>query len=509
MKSKLIGLFVLVSLLLLACTKHPEQNNQQVLVKIADRQITTDEFLRRAEYTIRPRYARGNSNIDKKIVFNSLVAEKLIALDAGSQSPLLQNDRFKSYIQGRKEQAMRQWMFYQEGTKKVKLDPEEIQRVYRVAGRTYKVHYLSLNSKSKADSLVQLLRKENISLEQLIKSGNPEARVPEKEIKFDSPEVDAIHRALFSDTLSKGQFLGPIKIEPNFYMVMQVAGYTDRLAMTDRDIKQRINDVKEKLTQLKATDIYAKFVAKLMSGKRLDFNRNTFKEMIKFLKPIYFMDEKQKKELFLGQLFKHNPELPDSFNFEDQYQKLKSLPFFTYEGQTWTVEQFMNELEKHPLVFRRRRFSPAEFPEQLRLAIADLLRDREITKVAYQKGYDRVPSVVQYTQMWQDALLAQFQIEQYLKEHGVSKTDSLNSVKIIQQYLEPYVGQLREKYKDQIEVNVAAFDSLKLTRIDMFAWQTNVPFPIIVPAFPQVTMYHRLDYGQPMPGTEIKRKAKP
>ncbi len=471
---------------------------EHVLVKIADRVITVDEFLRRAEYTIRPRYAKGNSNIDKKIVFNSLVAEKMLALEAADTCRLLKNEHFKTYIQGRKEQAMRQWMFYEEGTKKVKLDPREIQRVYRVAGRTYTVHYLSLPDKQSADSVIFILKTKNLSLETFLQQNDPEIKVPQREIKFDSPEIDIIHNALFSDTLQKGEIIGPLKIEPHHYMVLQIKGYTNRLAITDRDIRQRFNDVKEKLSQLKATEIYAQFVAQLMRGKRLHFDAQTFKEVSQLFKPLYFVDEEQKKERFLNQVFKRNQELPDSFRFETAYQKIKNKPFFSYDGQVWTVERFVNELERHPLVFRRRRFTPAEFPEQLRLAIADLLRDREITRVAYQRGYDKIPSVVQYTQMWQDALIAQYRIEQILRAAGVQNLDSLNAVTTIKQYLDPYVAQLREKYKEAIEVNVAAYDSLKLTRIDMFAWQNNVPFPVVVPAFPQVTLYNRLDYGKPM-----------
>jgi hypothetical protein len=51
---------------------------------------------------------------------------------------------------------------------------------------------------------------------------------------------------------------------------------------------------------------------------------------------------------------------------------------------------------------------------------------------------------------------------------------------------------------DEIEVNVDEFNKIQLTRIDMFALQENVPFPIMVPAFPQVTTDHKLNYGRKM-----------
>ncbi len=491
----LVGVF---AAFFLQCSRKAEVNSKNILVRVADREITVDEFIRRAEYTIRPRYARGNTNIDKKIIFNSLVAEKMLALEAGDGNKLANSVHFQRYIRGRKEQAMREWLYYREGVKKVKLDTSEIKRVYAVAGRVYRVQYLSFFNKANADSISRVLKDKNISIEQLIKETDSKAKAPEREVKFDSPEVDQIHKALYSDKLSKGDLIGPLKIDAHYYMILQVKGWINRAALSDRDIRQRVRDVKAKLTQIKATEIYARFASELMRGKRLDFNPHTYKKMVDFLKPIYFTNEKERKNKFLDNVFDRKREIADSSDYENKYQKLKKLPFFEYDGKVWTVEEFMIELEKHPLVFRRRDFSAKEFPQQLRLSVADLLRDRELTKVAYDRGYDRVPSVRQYVQMWRDALIAQYQTENILKQHGVQNPDSVNVVKAVKNYLDPYVAALREKYKDQIEVNISAYDSLKLTRIDMFAWQTNVPFPIIVPSFPRVTMYNRLDYGKKM-----------
>ena len=43
-----------------------------------------------------------------------------------------------------------------------------------------------------------------------------------------------------------------------------------------------------------------------------------------------------------------------------------------------------------------------EFPEQLRYAIADLLRDVEITRQCYDKGFDSRWNVKVYEEMWKD-----------------------------------------------------------------------------------------------------------
>ena len=154
MDNRNIGKIIIVNLifllLFLACEKKEvKKSDEKILVRIDDQlTISLNEFIRRAEYTIRPSYCKQNSYIHKKIILNSLIAEKLLALEAGEQNPLLNNEEFLAYLMGRKEQAMRQWMHHQEATQKVKLDSTLIKRFYQFAGREYEVEYYSLDNVS-------------------------------------------------------------------------------------------------------------------------------------------------------------------------------------------------------------------------------------------------------------------------------------------------------------------------------------------------------------------------
>ena len=155
LNSKLFGVIIFsLALLLNSCSKNGvDEPEEVVLAKIGEKTISLNEFIRRAEYTIRPPYCKGNNNIHKKIVFNSLIAEKMLALEAGEDNEFVQDERFQRYIQGRKEQAMRQWLYHKEIYDKVKLDPKEIKKIYRVAGRKYKIQYFSVKNSSTAKRL--------------------------------------------------------------------------------------------------------------------------------------------------------------------------------------------------------------------------------------------------------------------------------------------------------------------------------------------------------------------
>ena len=342
------------------------------------------------------------------------------------------------------------------------------------------------------------LRAADDSFETLIKKFGGE-KVPERELDYFSPENKTIHDVLFSKPLQKGQVIGPIEIDDGQSMILKIKGWTNRVVITERDINQRWNDVKEKLTQEKALEIYEKFVAKVMRKQEIRFSSDSFYKLAKLMAPIYLQTQKVKEELFLDKTFNReggDSILPDDFG--DQLDALRDQPLFKLNGQVWTVADFQDEIEKHPLVFRKKKIKNGEFAEQFELAIVDMMRDRALAKVAYKRGYDTVPAIKRNVDMWQDAMLAQQQKYQYLKDRIPANGDSLKMMQVINEYLNPYIETLQKKYADQVQIEVKKFNELKLTRIDMFVTQQNVPFPIVVPSFPQLTTDYQLDYGKKM-----------
>jgi len=126
-KALLLGLLVL-----LACGRgKPVGPREALLARVGDRTLTVQEFLRRAEYTPRPAYCSGNAPVHKKIVLNSLIAEKLLAREAQDTSSLAQSRWFRLFLQGRKEQAVRDWFYQLAFYDKVHLGDAELRRAAR------------------------------------------------------------------------------------------------------------------------------------------------------------------------------------------------------------------------------------------------------------------------------------------------------------------------------------------------------------------------------------------
>ena len=107
-------------------------------------------------------------------------------------------------------------------------------------------------------------------------------------------------------------------------------------------------------------------------------------------------------------------------------------------------------------------------------------------------------AVKNQTAMWQDNIVANFRRDKYLYEKGFDGNFDTEYLSAINEYLNPLIDSLQTKYSDKIFIDTELFNKIELTRIDLFAIQQSVPFPILSPSFPVLTTDNKLDYGKKM-----------
>ena len=474
----------------------PPADTSRILARIGDRTILVDEFIRRAEYTVRPSYCRGNGGYDKKIVINSLLAEKMLVFEADKDNELMESESFQRTLQGLKEQLMRNAIYYAEGTSKVQLDTATIRREYKIAGRTYNIEFFTIPNDSAAIAIKQILDTSAASFADIYHELTGRDTLPQRDVDWITKESKEVRKALFKDRPTVNQIIGPMEVNDESYLFIRVKGWTDHAVVTEKQISDRWNDVKEELTHEQADEHYDNYIISLMQGKKMQFEPLTFRKFIEIVAPTYLESKKEKEETMLDKMYKRQPrENPKYDDMEHNLNALQSAPLFTIDGKVWTVEDVAKEMERHPLVFRNKNLSKKNFAKQVKLALVDMVRDRYLTQEAYSRGFDRYPMVVHYTEMWQDAILSLWQKDAFLKSRGV---DDNGQIDIVTKYLNPYADSLRRKYSDCIEVNVNEFNNIQLTGVPMFVLEGDVPFPVFVPSFPQLTTYKWLNYGKKM-----------
>ncbi|MBN1780826.1 hypothetical protein JW948_06865 [bacterium] len=493
-----------ILIVLAGCHRKTETAAETIIARIGDRTISKNEFIRRAEYTIRPDYCKfGDNIIHKKIILNSLIAEKLMALEAGGENALMQSERFQAFVRGRREQAMRKLLYAQEAYDRVRLDEEELSAAFKIAGRKYHVAYFTVPDSGAAADIESILNRNPDRFESVFGQYFGDQPLPDREVAWVSEEDPAIEAALFSTVLKDSTVIGPVTLENGQILFMRINGWTDQKVFTEPDVQERWRKVRQDLTLKKATVLWDSHIRKIMKGKRIEFQEETFYRLADIFAEQYHFQDQDKKDMFNDQFWDRQGLDSDSTmisGLPDREEALQSAPLFTLDGQVFSVRNFYDMLRSHPLVFRKRRFSNREFPGQLQLAIVDMVRDRFLTDEAYQKGLDKHPWVERAEMMWQDAIVARYYRNSWLQNAGKKDDFIRNYMTVLHNDLNPYVRSLQKKYSSQIEIDTDLLKKIQLTRTDMFVIQKWESYPVIVPQFPMLTDEHLIDYGREMGG---------
>ncbi len=488
------GPVYLLLIFMIACTEtQQDTSGEKILALVGDRTIRVKEFIQRAEYTLRPSFCSGDNYIHKKIILNSLIAEKLMAIEAGEQNELMQNADFRAYIEGRKEQAMRQVLYYEQAYRKTNIADTEIDRVMEVARRKYEISWFNIPDKEIADEIAGKFSNEKLRFEEMYRYISGDSLVPQRTVNWEEPENPVIHTALFTDRPPKGAILGPLEISDRHYVFIQVNGWVDQPLMTDYEYVNSRQVVGEKLQNEKAWASYREYVGAIMLNKRMNFHENTFMKLIAMLAPVYTNPKSTRENLFNNAFWNDDKADQNLAELPEKLDAVDHLPFFSVDGEIWTVADFRAYLKRHPLLFRKEVPAASNFPLAFKLAVVDMVRDYYLTRAAYEKGYDKSPIVQQQVQLWQDHMLSIFTKYKYLQSQQVTES---NQIKLISGYLAPMIDSLQIRYSDSIHINIGEFEKIQLTRIDMLTLQPDQPFPIVVPSFPLLTDDSRLDYGK-------------
>ena len=138
---------------------------------------------------------------------------------------------------------------------------------------------------------------------------------------------------------------------------MQIINWVDQPAITDNQRKIRYNDTVEKLKETKAKKSHSKWVESLMSKKKIEFNKEIFKQYAK-IAGNHYLKKKSDKNTAINKVIwaqVENSDYPTLANSKQEKQLNLNEELFTYDGNSWTIEDFNKALLSHPLVFRKRR----------------------------------------------------------------------------------------------------------------------------------------------------------
>ena len=474
------SLIIFFFLIFFGCENKKEvltNQDQNLLVKVGHKSIMVNDFIKRCEYVPRPPYCRGDNYIHKKIALNSLIAEKLLALEF-EKKDLKLNDTHKSLVKGQQEQVMRQLMLKSFGYDSVKIDNETIKNLVKLDKREYDIKFIIL--KNKFDDLIKTFSKET-SLSTLIKKINFSGEIQYKKVSKNETMLDDVKEILFKGRPSKEKVYGPFKINKDQVLYFEIDTWIGSVDITRKEKTERWESIQKEYEEAEALDFYSKYVKRLMKGKKIEYNSDVFQSFSNKLREIYLI-EKEKKETVINKRIWNIDENIEFSSFDD-IKKMGNRIIFSHDSREYKIIDLLDLIKKHPLVFRNKKTNKDLFSNELKYAIADLLRDYHITKRAYKLNFDKKVNISNIKEKWEDHIKSTI----YKKEFYDSKSFNILSTKI---------DSLQLIYSDMISIDTDKFEKVKLSSIDMNVNYSNQAYSKIEPSFPILTDDDLLDYGK-------------
>ena len=476
---------IIVLFVYLGCNNSTEENPNipiNVLVEIGNKTITVNDFIKRCEYVPRPVYCRGDNYIHKKISLNSLIAEKIFSIEFDRRNYDTTNDQ-KNFIQGQKEQSMRQLLLKIFGFDKVKIDTNHVRFLSMLSNRKYEIHFISLDPKHK-EKLLHLPLKSRIDDISTILNLN--IKSTKKIINKNDNMISEIKQILYFSEPTLNTLYGPFKTQENKILCFEVSGWNKNIEITEKQKKDTWDETIKVYSEDLAKQHYEEYVKNLLKGKTINFDPEIFPLFAKKLSKIYLIEKNKKEAVIENRIWNQKGET--EFASFDDIRKMKNRVIFTHNQEQYKISELLGLIKKHPLVFRKKSINPNQFSNELKYAIADLIRDLYITKEAYNLGLDKNILVINNEKKWEDYIKSLSLNSLLNKKHSSNPTPSKDLIMI--------VDSLQNEYSNIIKIDTDKFEKIKLSTVDMSVMYSNQPYTKLEPDFPIITNDHVLDYGQ-------------
>ena len=455
---------------------------ENILAVVGDKAITVNDFIKRCEYVPRPPYCRGDNYIHKKIALNSLIAEKLFAIEFENRD-LHMTQNQEMVVVGQKEQTMRHLMLQRYGFEKISLDTNQIRRLATLSNREYRISFININKKEKF--VLSNLPKDP-QLKDIIENSENRIEILERSITRNDDMIDAVDQILYFGKPNLNQLYGPFESGSNNLLCFEINGWTTRAKITERQKKDNWDQALKQYSEKAAKNYYGEYVSRLLKGKTIEYNSEVYALFSKKLSNIYLIEKQKKEAVIENRIWEKNKEI-ELATFDD-IRKIENYVILKHDKKEFKISDLLTMIKKHPLVFRNKTINPNIFSNELKYAIADLFRDHHITEEAYRLGLDKNILAIHNEEKWQD----------YIKSLTLNRSlgEEAFSSRSPSKYLIKLADSLQIKYSDNIRIDTDKFDQIQLSSIDMSVMYTNQPYAKLEPNFPIITNDHLLDYGQ-------------
>tara|TARA_Y100001970_G_scaffold88177_1_gene111360 strand:+ start:10919 stop:12331 length:1413 start_codon:yes stop_codon:yes gene_type:complete len=460
-----IFLLILLSFALFA------NSNQKVIAQVGNQFITVEDFIKRSEYTPRPLFCNGNSNLEKRIILNNLIGEKLFSMEYNQTIP----QNIQNYLDGRKNQKMREILF-DEITRYEIDEKNKYSHWNNLASIEYDISYITISDLNVVDNINRKVL-DGLSLEDIYIGSTNTGDIPTKNnLNLFTVDNRALRENLFSSEWDSGDILGPIDTDDNMFMFLQINKKRKKINLNPNSKVQLQEEVASLINTHIKEKKYTNFVKDIMDGMEFELNGDVYIEFSNIVKTWYASMQSIDDINYIN----------NDMRFEI---KNKDRILLSLNRDEVSIDEVLKWINLHPLVFRDGHYKELDFIHQLKFALADLIRDHFLNVKSRELNLDSHIEVLSEYNTWYDNYCAISHRTNMFDENLINSRE-------VSDELNEYFNNLTQKYSDNIKIDFDVLNNLKLSSIDMISYNKVGPYKLTVPLFPIITDSYKFNYGE-------------
>ncbi len=389
------GLFVIIFILNI---KVFSQNVNNIVAKVGNENISDREF--RMRYELVPHFSRDQFNEDssKQDLLYSIIAEKLLAIEA-NQLGYDTTDYFKYSLLQIENLYVRDALFKKYIASKVKISQAEIQKALDRSALTLEVKIISSGDSSTIFDYYNNL-KSGASFDSLEKISDPVEYNSNKsalKITYGQMSDDYVEDTLYN--LSIGSFSSPVKTEGGWFIFKLVGKKTVVPSNgNDPNFDKKVLDV---LRLRKSRVIGLKYLESFYKNKKAEIDSTEFLSLVEKISEA-LTDKKEKLGLN-----------PDGLLFLDEGSIMNILREFGNESNSILVQ-----IKNNPISIKEYLFSLLVYPmyikdpafnstaRNLMFNLNKYIQYKFLSAEGYHEGLQNIPDVKEDINIWKDDYLA-------------------------------------------------------------------------------------------------------
>lgn len=413
------------------------QDENQIIAKVGNIKITLEEFRNRYEFMPHLNYSTDNTDSLKREFLYSLIAEKLLGLEA-LEKRLDTLDFFLSSMNTLKKLFVKDELFKEVVESKITLTYDELSKGLSRIGKTLYVNIFTNPDSEKIFGFYSQLLIGNNS-DSVISSNYEFA----KQHKILPIKLGTLSNTLAEDiifNLVPGAVSEPLKDNNEWYLFRLVEEEIDTSLL--RDSEEAKNKTISILKERKRRSISENYLNNLLGGKTISANKELFNLFSDNLINIIVnrtnttkTDTSNKIELLPSDLIR----LLKTISSE----KLNSL-FVEHNELRLLLKDFIFYLMYQKLFFNK--LKPLRIKQILHAAVKQFIEDELIIQDGFRRNLHQLPSVKNDIDMWRTYYLAELMLQTFSDSVEISDEE-------IQSYLnEVYDGRSNVTLVNIIEI---------------------------------------------------------